>query len=168
MNIISYQKKLSRINRPRIHITYEVEIEGAQKQISLPFVVGVISDFFGDTKPDPERIWNYISINSDNIDGFIKDQNAKLNFSVPNILKNEGSIGINLPISSRASLEPLQVVKNIPELYEVYKKINVLYKLSTILSNNMQLSKLVTLALQKQVYDPLITGAKEKLESLNS
>lgn len=45
MNIISYQKKLSRINRPRIHITYEVEIEGAQKQISLPFVVGVISDF---------------------------------------------------------------------------------------------------------------------------
>lgn len=83
-------------------------------------------------------------------------------------MKNEGGISVNLPIVSRTSLEPLQVVKNIPELYEVYKKINVLYKLSTILSNNMQLSKLVTLALQKQVYDPLIAGAKEKLESLNS
>lgn len=168
MNIISYQKKLSRINRPRIHITYEVEIEGAQKQISLPFVVGVISDFFGDTKPDPEREWKYISITSDNLDSFIRDQKANLNFSVTNIIQNEGRISVNLPITSRAALEPLQVVKNIPELYEVYKKINVLYKLSTILSNNMPLSKLVTLAMQKQVYDPLIEGAKEKLESLNS
>ena len=36
------QHKLDRVRRPRVHITYEVETEGAVVMKDLPFVVGVL------------------------------------------------------------------------------------------------------------------------------
>ena len=43
----SLQKKLDRVRKPRVHITYDVETEGAQVTKELPFVVGVLGDFSG-------------------------------------------------------------------------------------------------------------------------
>ena len=43
----SLQKKLDRVRKPRVHITYDVETEGAQVVKELPFVVGVLGDFSG-------------------------------------------------------------------------------------------------------------------------
>ena len=45
---MSIHDKLSRVRKPRVHITYEVETEGASVQKELPFVVGVMGDFSGD------------------------------------------------------------------------------------------------------------------------
>lgn len=48
----SVHEKLTRVRRPRVHITYEVETEGAMVERELPFVVGVLGDFSGDpTQP---------------------------------------------------------------------------------------------------------------------
>ncbi len=47
----SIHEKLSRVRRPRVHITYEVETEGAQIVRELPFVVGVMGDFSGRSEP---------------------------------------------------------------------------------------------------------------------
>ena len=44
----SIHEKLGRVRRPRVHITYDVETEGAEVVKELPFVVGVIGDFSGD------------------------------------------------------------------------------------------------------------------------
>ena len=44
----SVQKKLDRVRKPRVHIKYEVETEGAMVVKELPFVVGVTGDFSGD------------------------------------------------------------------------------------------------------------------------
>ena len=44
----SIHKKLSRVRKPRVHISYDVETEGATVQKELPFVVGVMGDFSGD------------------------------------------------------------------------------------------------------------------------
>ena len=43
----SVQQKLNRVRKPRVHITYDVETEGAEVRKELPFVVGVIGDFSG-------------------------------------------------------------------------------------------------------------------------
>ena len=43
----SVQKKLNRVRKPRVHITYDVETEGAEVTSELPFVVGVLGDFSG-------------------------------------------------------------------------------------------------------------------------
>ena len=44
----SIHEKLKRVRKPRVHITYDVETEGAVVQKDLPFVVGVLGDFSGD------------------------------------------------------------------------------------------------------------------------
>ena len=43
----SIHKKLERVRKPRVHITYEVETGGAMVMKELPFVVGVLSDLSG-------------------------------------------------------------------------------------------------------------------------
>ena len=48
----SIHDKLNRVRKPRVHITYEVETEGAEVLRELPFVVGIMGDFSGDpTQP---------------------------------------------------------------------------------------------------------------------
>lgn len=44
----SIHDKLGRVRKPRVHITYEVETEGAMVKKELPFVIGVMGDFSGD------------------------------------------------------------------------------------------------------------------------
>ena len=43
----SYQEKLKRVRKPRVHITYDVETEGARVVKELPFIMGVVGDFSG-------------------------------------------------------------------------------------------------------------------------
>ena len=43
----STQHKLDRVRKPRVHITYDVEIGDAQEMKELPFVMGVMSDLSG-------------------------------------------------------------------------------------------------------------------------
>ena len=47
MSSASIHDKLSRVRKPRVHITYEVETEGAKVAKELPFVMGVLGDFSG-------------------------------------------------------------------------------------------------------------------------
>ena len=51
----SIQQKLSRVRKPRVHITYEVETEGASVMRELPFVVGVIGDYIGNAPQVPAK-----------------------------------------------------------------------------------------------------------------
>src|ERR1700733_10514534 len=44
----SVHDKLNRVRKPRVHITYDVETEGAEVQRELPFVMGVMGAFSGD------------------------------------------------------------------------------------------------------------------------
>ena len=64
----SIHDKLNRVRKPRVHITYEVETEGAQIVRELPFVVGVMGDFSGDPttplKPMTDR--KFTQIDRDN------------------------------------------------------------------------------------------------------
>jgi type VI secretion system protein ImpB len=43
----SINEKLKRVRKPRVHITYDVETEGAVEKKEIPFVVGVVADLSG-------------------------------------------------------------------------------------------------------------------------
>ena len=45
----SVQKKLQRVRPPRVQLTYDVEIGDAIEQKEIPFVVGVMGDFSGNS-----------------------------------------------------------------------------------------------------------------------
>lgn len=70
----SIHSKLSRVRKPRVHITYDVETEGTTLKKELPFVVGVMGDFAGQNtealKPLKDR--RFIQIDRDNFDDVLK------------------------------------------------------------------------------------------------
>ena len=96
----SQQQKLNRVRKPRVHITYEVETEGAQVVKELPFVVGVMGDFSGDptSKLKPLKDRKFIQIDRDNFnDDVLQRMTPGLNMRVENTLAGDGSeMSVNL------------------------------------------------------------------------
>jgi type VI secretion system protein ImpB len=66
----SVQKRLTKVRPPRVQMTYDVEIGDAMENKELPFVVGVVGDFGGDSEVDKKRLKDrkFVGIDSDNFD----------------------------------------------------------------------------------------------------
>jgi type VI secretion system protein ImpB len=115
----SIHDKLNRVRKPRVHITYEVETEGAQILRELPFVVGVMGDFSGDPtaplKPMSDR--KFTQIDRDNFNDVMATMNPGLNLKVDNTLADDGSqMAVNLKFRSIEDFEPARVAQQVPAL----------------------------------------------------
>jgi type VI secretion system protein ImpB len=110
----SIHDKLKRVRKPRVHITYEVETEGAAVQRELPFVVGVVGDFSGNPteKLKPLKDRKFVQIDRDNFDEVLSRMTPGLNMRVENTLKGDGSeMPVNLKFESMADFEPVNVAR---------------------------------------------------------
>ncbi|NOX52927.1 MAG: type VI secretion system contractile sheath small subunit [Planctomycetes bacterium] len=115
----SVHEKLKRVRKPRVHITYEVETEGAVEQKELPFVVGVLGDFSGNpTQPlKPLRDRNFVQIDRDNFNDVMKRMAPGLNLRVENTLKGDGTeLAVQLKFESMEDFEPARVAQQIEPL----------------------------------------------------
>lgn len=115
----SIHEKLARVRRPRVHITYEVETEGAELVRELPFVVGVVGDFSGDpTKPlrsFAER--KFVQIDRDNFNEVMQRLAPGLKLKVENTLAGDGSsMAVDLAFNSIEDFEPGRVLDQVPAL----------------------------------------------------
>jgi type VI secretion system protein ImpB len=115
----SVHDKLARVRKPRVHITYEVETEGAQIVRELPFVVGIMGDFAGDPteplKPLAER--KFVQIDRDNFNDVMARIQPGLNIKVDNTLAGDGSqMAVNLKFRSLEDFEPAKVAEQVPAL----------------------------------------------------
>jgi type VI secretion system protein ImpB len=115
----SIHDKLKRVRPPRVHITYDVETEGAVVQKELPFVVGVLGDFSGNPaeplKPLKDR--KFIQIDRDNFNDVMGRMTPGLNLRVENTLAGDGSeMGAQLKFNSIEDFEPANVVKQVDPL----------------------------------------------------
>ncbi|HYZ33743.1 MAG TPA: type VI secretion system contractile sheath small subunit [Crenalkalicoccus sp.] len=115
----SIHDKLARVRKPRVHITYEVETEGAQIERELPFVVGVMGDFAGDPteplKPLSDR--KFVQIDRDNFNDVMARIAPGLNIKVDNTLAGDGSqMSVNLKFKSIEDFEPAKVAEQVPAL----------------------------------------------------
>jgi type VI secretion system protein ImpB len=115
----SVHQKLARVRKPRVHITYEVETEGAAIERELPFVVGVMGDFAGDPseplKPLAER--KFVQIDRDNFNDVMARIQPGLNIKVDNTLAADGSeVAVNLKFRSIEDFEPAKVAEQVPAL----------------------------------------------------
>ena len=155
----SQQQKLSRVRKPRVHITYEVETEGAVVQKELPFVVGVMGDFSGDPteKLKPLKDRKFIQIDRDNFNDVLKRMTPGLNMRVENTLADDGSeMSVNLKFESMEDFEPAKVVEQVEPLKKLMETRDKLRDLATkidrsddlenvleqVLTNTDQLKKL--------------------------
>ena len=115
----SIHDKLARVRKPRVHITYQVETEGAQIERELPFVVGIMGDFAGDPteplKPLAER--KFVQIDRDNFNDVMARVAPGLNIKVDNTLAGDGSqLAVNLKFKSLEDFEPAKVAEQVPAL----------------------------------------------------
>lgn len=116
----SIHEKLKRVRKPHVHITYEVEIGDAMEVRELPFVLGILGDYAGDTKQKPLAKRKFLEIDRDNINEILKRIGPSLKFKVNNTLKNDGSeLGVNLKFQSLEDFEPGQIVEQVPALKEL-------------------------------------------------
>ena len=115
----STQEKLDRVRKPRVHIKYEVETEGAMVEKELPFVVGVLGDFSGDpTSKLPElRDRKFVQIDRDNFNKILERMAVGLNMKVKNTLADDGSeMPVNLKFNSMHNFEPGRIVEQVEPL----------------------------------------------------
>jgi type VI secretion system protein ImpB len=115
----SQQKKISRVRKPRVHITYDVEIGDARVKKELPFVMGVLGDFSGNpTQPLKNfKDRKFVQIDRDNFNDVMARMTPGLNMRVENTLKGDGSeFGVQLKFNSMDDFEPGKVVEQVEPL----------------------------------------------------
>jgi type VI secretion system protein ImpB len=115
----STQKKLSRVRPPRVQITYDVEIGDAIENKELPFVLGVLGDYSGQSKEPLPKLKDrkFVQIDRDNFDEVLKGMAPRLTFKADNKLKDDGSqMSVELNFESLADFEPQNVVNQIEPL----------------------------------------------------
>jgi type VI secretion system protein ImpB len=118
----SIHDKLKRVRKPRVHITYEVETEGAEVLRELPFIVGIMGDFSGDPtaplRPLADR--KFIQIDRDNFNEVMARMTPGLNLKVENTLKGDGSeMAVQLKFNSLEDFEPAAVVQQVEPLRQL-------------------------------------------------
>ena len=142
----SIHSKLSRVRKPRVHITYDVETEGAAVKKELPFVVGVMGDFAGQNtealKPLKDR--RFVQIDRDNFDEVLKRMNPKLSFKVENKLAADGSeFSVDLQFKSMQDFEPAAIVKQVEPLDKLMATRNKLRDLMTKIDRSEELENIL-------------------------
>ena len=142
----SIHEKLKRVRKPRVHITYEVETEGAEILRELPFVVGIMGDFSGDPtqplKPLSER--KFIQIDRDNFNEVMARMTPGLNIRVDNKLADDGSqMAVSLQFDSIEDFEPARVAEQVPALNALLETRNKLRDLMSKVDRSEQLESLL-------------------------
>ncbi len=147
----SIHDKIDKVRKPRVHIKYEVETEGALVEKELPFVVGVLGDFSGnpteELKPFGER--KFVQVDKDNFDAVMQRMAPGLKFQVENKLADDDSMmRVNLSFSSLEDFEPAQVVDQVPALKSLLESRNQLRDLLAKADRSEELETLLEKVLQ--------------------
>lgn len=142
----STQHKLNRVRKPRVHITYDVETEGAQVRRELPFVVGVMGDFSGKSyEPQkPLRDRKFTQIDRDNFDDILQRTTPGVQFRVDNTLSDDGTeLAVDLKFKSMSDFEPAAIVDQVEPLRKLLEARNKLRDLMTKVDRSEELENLL-------------------------
>lgn len=134
MSSESTQKKLDRVRRPRVQITYDVETNGAMVKKELPFVVGVMADLSGQPKDPlrPMKELKFVPIDRDNFNSVMAKSTPRVAMKVENKLTGDNTkLAVELNFKHIDDFEPARVAEQIPALKEL---MDMRHKLTQLLS----------------------------------
>ena len=142
----SVQKKLQKIRPPRVQMTYDVEIGDAIENKELPFVVGVVGDFGGNSEVPQKRLKerSFVGIDRDNFDEVLKGVEPRAAFQVKNELSDEGGrFAVDLKFRSMDDFRPEAVVQQVEPLKKLLDARTKLADLRNKLAGNDKLEDLL-------------------------
>jgi type VI secretion system protein ImpB len=131
----SVHDKLSRVRKPRVHISYEVETGGATEKKHLPFLVGVVGSYSGNNptgKLSPLRDRKFVNIDRDNFNDVLKSMTPGVRVEVPNLISDDPEqkgkmTSFDLKFESMEDFTPgklAQQITPIKRLLDVRSKLN--------------------------------------------
>jgi type VI secretion system protein ImpB len=139
----SVQEKLKRVRSPRVHITYDVETDGARVTKELPFVMGVIGNYAGShpTQPlQPLEERKFVEINRDNFDNVMKRMAPGLEMSVENTIEGNGTtIPVQLAFNALSDFEPASIIQQVEPLRRLLETRNRLRDLVSKVDRSAEL-----------------------------
>jgi type VI secretion system protein ImpB len=119
MSSDSGQRFIKRNRPPRVQISYEDPYD-SQRQIELPFVMGVMADLSGNaSQVDKPAVADrkFSEVDMDNIEKYMESVAPAAAFRVDNKLAPEGEkMGVNLTFKSLDDFGPAQVARQVPAL----------------------------------------------------
>ncbi|MGH7104548.1 MAG: type VI secretion system contractile sheath small subunit [Acetobacteraceae bacterium] len=157
----SVHEKLNRVRKPRVHITYDVETEGAMVERELPFVVGVLGDFSGDpTQPlRPLTDRKFVQIDRDNFNDVMARMTPGLKMRVDNKLDDAGGqMAVDLKFNGMEDFEPAHVAEQIPALKALMETRNKLRDLMSKVDRSEELEGLLEQVLKNEAELKSLSG----------
>jgi len=116
----SGQKFIKRNRPPRVQISYE-DPYNAEKQVELPFVMGILSDLSGNASkvakaPMAER--KFSNVDMDNFEDYMASVQPAVSFRTANRLSGDGSeqMGVNLTFKKMEDFSPGAIARQVPAL----------------------------------------------------
>jgi type VI secretion system protein ImpB len=142
----SIHDKLKRVRKPRVHITYNVETNGAVAEKEIPFVMGVMGDYSGDNtenkKPLKDR--KFSQIDRDNFNELMHKISPSLKMAVDNTLEEDGKqFSINMDFKNMEDFEPHKIVEKVEPLKKLMETRNKLRDLLTKADRSDELEEIL-------------------------
>ena len=112
------QKFIARNRAPRVQIEYDLELYGAEKKVSLPFVAGVMADLSGNPAEPlaPVADRKFLEIDAENFDDRLKSMKPRVAFQVPNTLTGSGNLSVDITFESMDDFSPAAVAGKVDAL----------------------------------------------------
>lgn len=157
----STQHKLSRVRKPRVHITYDVETDGAEVKRELPFVVGILGDFSAQSETPKKALRDrkLVQIDPDNFNEIMANLEPGLEFRVKNTLADDDSdLSVKLKFQSMDDFHPAKIVEQVEPLRKLLEVRNRLRDLISRVDRSEDLEALLTSCL----------GNEDELKTLSS
>lgn len=142
----SMHEKLKRVRSPRVHITYDLETNGASVEKELPFVMGVMGDYSGDNTEGKKQLKDrkFAQVDRDNFNELLAKVNPQVNMKVENSLDKDGSeMSVNIDFKSLEDFEPHKLVENIEPLKKLMETRNKLRDLLTKADRSEELENIL-------------------------
>ena len=142
----SIHDKLKRVRKPRVHISYDVEKNGAVEKKELPFVMGVMGDYSGDNAESKKSLKErkFSQIDRDNFNEVMSNISPQVSMKVENTLQEDGSeMSVNLEFKNMDDFEPQNVVQNVEPLKKLMDTRNKLRDLLTKADRSDKLENLL-------------------------
>lgn len=142
----SIHDKLKRVRKPRVHITYDVETNGAVQEKELPFVMGVMGDYSGDNTENKKALKDrkFSQVDRDNFNEVMNNISPQIDMKVDNTLESDGSeMSVSLDFKNMEDFEPQNIVEKVDPLKKLMETRNKLRDLLTKADRSEELENLL-------------------------
>ncbi len=141
----SSQKFVARNRAPRVQIEYDVELEGAEKKVELPFVMGVMADLSGKPAEALPAVGDrkFLEIDVDNFDERLKASKPRVAFQVPNTLTGKDNLAVEMTFESMEDFSPAAVARKVGALNQLLQARTQLANLLTYMDGKDKAEELI-------------------------